>query len=413
MPLPSVRGAQSLTMKKRAKRSPEAPAIKPVPPERKEDSEEPPWRAQRQLKADARRRASAHVPPQPPARRGHRPAARRFSSVSDLQVVVLHSQALGLERGRPEDRIADEETELVAKEIVQALEGRVKAVYRVPVWDDLEAALRQFDPRAHVVFNLVESLAGRAFTEPEAPRFLRARGFAHTGGSSRCLERTANKPMTKRLVAAAGLATPSYQVFRRKGQQEFTVPLPAIVKPVGEGGSFGVTQDSLVRTSDSLAARIDYCLETYRQPVLVEQFIIGRELNVALWGNREPIVLPISEVLFAWTQDPLQQIVTFDSKWIPQSVEYRGTPGVCPAPLSAEDEDRVRSTALRAYKALSVRGYARVDMRLGGGVPYVLEINVNPDLARNAGFFRSARTAGYTYEDMILRILELAITAQP
>jgi D-alanine-D-alanine ligase len=73
----------------------------------------------------------------------------------------------------------------------------------------------------------------------------------------------------------------------------------------------------------------------------------------------------------------------------------------------------VRSTALRAYKALSVRGYARVDLRLGDGVPYVLEINVNPDLARNAGFFRSARTAGYSYADMILRILELAIAAQP
>jgi D-alanine-D-alanine ligase len=405
-------------MKKPARQSPKAPAIKPSLPERKTDPEESPGRAQRRrqaTQADAQRRASTAAPAttQSPARRGRRPAARRFSSVTDLQVVVLHSQALGLERGRPEDRIADEETELVARDIVQALQGRVKAVYRVPVWDDLEAALRRFDPCEHVVFNLVESLAGRAFTEPETPHYLRARGFAHTGGSARCLERTASKLTTKRLVAEAGLATPSYQVFRRRGQHEFTVPLPAIVKPVGEGGSFGVTQDSLVRTRDSLAARIDYCLETYRQPVLVEQFIIGRELNVALWGNREPSVLPISEIRFTWTQDPLQQIVTFDSKWIPESAEYSGTPGVCPAPLSAEVEDRVRSTALLAYKALSVRGYARVDIRLGDGIPYVLEINVNPDLARDAGFFRSARTAGYSYADMILRILELAIAAYP
>ncbi len=397
-------------MKTSTNQSPTATATKPAVPESQTDSEEPPSQAQGRLKSDARQRGSTEAPPRPST---HRLVAPRFPSVRDLQVVVLHSQALALERGRAEDLIADEETELVAKEIAEALEGQVKAVCRVPVWDDLEAALRPFNPREHVIFNLVESLAGRAFTESEVPRFLRARGFAYTGGSSRCLQRTASKPTTKRLVAAAGLATPCYQIFRSKGPHEFTVPLPAIVKPVGEGGSFGVTQESLVRTREALAARIVYCLETYRQPVLVEQFIIGRELNVALWGNREPTVLPISEVIFTWTRDPLQQIVTFDSKWIPDSVEYKGTPGVCPAPLSAEDEDRVRSTALGAYKALSVRGYGRVDMRMHDGVPYVLEINVNPDLAHNAGFFRSARTAGYSYPDMILHILELAIAAQP
>lgn len=339
------------------------------------------------------------------------PPAIRLRTLRQLDVVVLYSLALGLERGRPEDRIADEETEAVASSVAAALEGRVRSVQRVPVWDDLPAVLSQLDPRQHVIFNLVESLGGRAFSEPEVPRILQGMGFIHTGGPYVSLQRTANKLTTKKLLEAAGLPTPRYQVFRHNGQRSFKVPLPAIVKPVAEGGSFGITQESLVTTPEQLATRLHYCLETYRQPALVEEYIVGRELNVALWGNDRPEVLPISEIRFDWTQDPLRQFVTFDSKWVASSVEFRGTPGVCPAPLSPEEQRRVEAAAILACQVLAVQGYARVDMRLRDGVPYILEVNVNPDLASDAGFYRSAAAAGYSYAEMIAHILELAVFA--
>jgi D-alanine-D-alanine ligase len=340
-----------------------------------------------------------------------RTATWRVPDVSDVEVVVLYSLALGMERGRNEDRIADQETAAVASGIASALEGHVRRTHRVPVWDDLPMVLRQFDPRRHVIFNLVESLGGRAFTEPEAARVLESMGFIHTGTDFRSLTRASNKLTTKKLLETSGLPTPRYQVVRTPTQRRFTVPLPAIVKPVAEGGSFGVTLDSLARDEHELSERVRACLEIYRQPALAEEYVAGREINVALWGNARPTVLPISEILFNWTSDPLKQFVTFDSKWLVDSVEYVGTPGVCPASLTPEEQARVEAAAILAYQALGFRGFARVDMRLRDGQPYILEVNANPDLAADAGFFRSAAAAGFTYHEMVLNILRLALDA--
>jgi D-alanine-D-alanine ligase len=178
---------------------------------------------------------------------------------------------------------------------------------------------------------------------------------------------------------------------------------------VAEGGSFGVSLASVVTTPKALGEQVDDCIRTYHQPALVEEFIEGRELNVALWGNGFPEVLPISEILFTFTDDPLQKIVTFAGKWHSHSPECIGTPGVCPADLSPEDQDRVEAAALTAFQKLGVRGFARVDMRLRDSQPLVLEVNVNPDLSPSAGFFRSARAGGHSYTSMVLHILRLAL----
>jgi D-alanine-D-alanine ligase len=339
--------------------------------------------------------------------------ALQYDLLHSLDVVVLYSLALGLERGRPEDKIADEETEFVASSVAAALQGMVHSVRLIPVWDNLPEAMRQLDPRKHVIFNLVESLGGRTFSEPDGPRHLEDMGFIYTGGDELAIQRSLNKLVTKELLESASLLTPQYQVFHQDDHQPLHVPLPAIVKPIAEGSSFGIHQDSLVSDPEQLHARVHYCLETYRQPALVEEYIAGREINVALWGNAHPTVLPISEVCFDWTQDPLKKFVTFDCKWIADSVEYRGSRGLCPALLSLEEQMRIEEVAIKAFQALQARGYARVDMRLRDGIPFILEVNVNPDLAPDAGFFRSASTAGYSYDEMIAYILQLAVTHRP
>jgi len=348
------------------------------------------------------------VEPRPRVRR----LPRRVTDLSTVEVVVLYSLALSLERGRPEDLVADEETAHVAASVAEALDGEVGAVHRVAVWDDLAKAMQPFDPHRHVIFNLVESLGGRAFTEPEVPRLLRSLGFTHTGASYQSLRRSGNKLITKRLLDNAGLRTPRYQIFHRASDRLLTVPLPALVKPVGEGGSFGVTQESLVTTPEDLFARVAICLQTYHQPVLVEEYIAGREINVALWGNGDPEILPISEIKFNWTDDPLRQFVTFDAKWVAESVEYRQSPAVCPAAITDSERSAVEAAAIQTYRLLGVKGYARVDIRLRDGVPYVLEANLNPDLANDAGFFRSARAAGHTYQSMVLNIVKMALAAR-
>jgi len=349
------------------------------------------------------------VEPRPRVRR----LPRRITDLSAVEVVVLYSLALGLERGRPEDLVADEETELVARRVAEALQDEVGAVHLVPVWDDVAGVMHRFDPRRSVVFNLVESLGGRGFSEAEVPRLLRSMGFIHTGGTYQALRRSGNKLVAKRLLESNGLKTPRYQIFHRRSERTVSVPLPAIVKPVAEGGSFGVTQASVARTEEQLFAQVDSVLHTYHQPALVEEFIVGREINVALWGNGQPEVLPISEIVFEWTNDPLCKLVTFEAKWVEGSAEYQHTPGICPARLSPKDQARIEDAAVRTYQLLGVKGFARVDMRLRDGEPYILEVNVNPDLAPDAGFFRSARAAGHTYPSMVLTIIKMALASRP
>lgn len=329
--------------------------------------------------------------------------------LGELDVVVLYNVALGLERGRPEDLLSDAATEDVAQAIASALRDHVRSVVLAPVWDDLGEVLRHYDPNRHVIFNLCESLGGRSWSEAEVPRLMRAAGFLHTGSSYMALRRAGNKLITKRTLLAGGLETPRFEVVRRVGRRPTRVPLPAIVKPVAEEGSCGITLASVVNDRAAMGKQIDDCIRAYRQPALVEEFIAGRELNVALWGNGFPEVLPIAEIDFQWTEEPLEQIVTFAGKWHKDSVEAVGTPGVCPADLSPEEQDRVEAAAVLAYQKLGVRGYARVDMRLRDGVPYILEVNIHPDLAEDAGFFRSARTAGHSYPSMLLHILRLAL----
>jgi D-alanine-D-alanine ligase len=332
-------------------------------------------------------------------------------SLADYAVVVLYSLALGLERGSQRDLLADEDTARVAAHIAEALRGSVGEVHLVPVWDDLLGALRPFDPRRNLVFNLVESIGGQSLSEPEAPRLLQQLGFRYTGATSNNLRLSGNKMKAKRRLEKAGLVTPPYQLVRRLSQLDERFPLPAIVKPVSEGGSMGISQSSVVSDSRALRRQVAECLATYRQPALVESFIAGREINVAMWGGRNPEILPISEIVFKWTDDPLKQIVSFDAKWVEDSVEYWQTPGICPAHLTPAESQAVRSAAERTYIEFGLRGVARVDMRLRDGVPHILEVNPNPDLGREAGFYRSAAAAGFSYASMLVHILQLCLAA--
>ena len=337
------------------------------------------------------------------------PGQRARVNLSRARVLVVYDLALGLERGRPEDILADETVEAVACGIAEALQPQVAEVRLVPVWDDLLSALRPYSPSDWVVFNLCESLGGLAFTEALVPRDLSRLGFRHTGSSYATLRLSTDKAKTKCLARSLGLTTPRFRVFRTGEERPIRLHFPLIVKPVAEGGSFGVRGDSVARDPSELWPKIENCVQTYRQPALVEEFIVGREINVALWGNGRPQVLPISEINFEWTDDPLQKIVSFDSKWVKTSPEYSGTPARCPAKLTTRERNRIEAAAISMYSAVKVHGYARVDMRLRDGQPYVLEVNANPDLSLDAGFFRSASAAGYSYPGMLAEILRLSL----
>ena len=147
--------------------------------------------------------------------------------------------------------------------------------------------------------------------------------------------------------------------------------------------------------------------EKYRQPALVEEYIDGRELNVAVFITSESTeVLPISEIVFQFPPG-IPKITSYTAKWMESSEEYKKSVGVCPSQLPEEVQERVKSLASECIKASGCRDYARVDMRLDqNNQPYVIEVNANPDISPGAGFMRSFSASGRTYEDFVKNVLD-------
>ncbi len=165
----------------------------------------------------------------------------------------------------------------------------------------------------------------------------------------------------------------------------------------------------LLINAKQLKERVDYVLHYFEQPVLVEEFIEGRELNIAVLGDKKPRALPISEIDFSKMPDHLYNIVSYQAKWDPHHESYHKTIPKCPARLPKKIELRAKEIALKAFKIMGCRDYARVDMRLNKDNELkVLEVNPNPDLTEDAGFMRSAGAAGYSYAQALKRIVMLA-----
>lgn len=334
------------------------------------------------------------------------------SERESCDVVVLYNASENLVKGEPQDILAEQGVIACARAVADALRSAGYRVAQVPICDDVESALAPYPPDRWDVFNLGEGLAGRLFEEARIAWALEAMGYCFTGASGGAIVRGVHKARTKQLLAAEGVNTPSGWLFRRPGEVDALAAqlcFPLIVKPVAEDASIGVGPEAVVHTAQALRERVAYVTARYRQAALAELFVTGREFNVALWGGEPPQTLPLAEIDFSAFADPYVRIVSFAAKWQEDSFEYCHTPVICPAPVDAALGDRIEETARRAWAAVGCRGYARVDMRLGDGdLPYVVEVNCNPDLSPDAGFYNAAWAAGYSYADMVTHILEIA-----
>jgi D-alanine-D-alanine ligase len=266
--------------------------------------------------------------------------------------------------------------------------------------------------RPDLVFNLVESVENESAQEMNIAGVYELMNVPFTGAGPLALGTALNKPRVKEILASHGIRTPRFMVFRVKdriGMQE-GVSFPLIVKPAHEDASVGIDDSSVVYNLADLRKRVRFIHTEYDQPALAEEYIDGRELNVAILGNNPPAALPISEIDFSGLTEGMHKIVSYEAKWIHGTVAYEGTRGVCPAVLPAPLEARIKETALRAYSLIGCRDYARVDFRLTkDGIPYVLEVNPNPDISDDAGFARSARAQGYTFAEIVGKIVESAL----
>ena len=287
------------------------------------------------------------------------------------------------------------------------------AVQPVEVRADIVDPLRGYDPREAIVFNWCEGIDGAPNAYDLVARTLDDMGFTYTGSDAWTLQYTQNKAEFKKILERLGIETPRWRVFTDTRDADEWTTFPAIVKPVAEHCSYGITADSVVEDAAGLRRQIDFIMGKFGVGALAEEFIAGREINVAIWGNGAPQALPLYEIDFGDIEDPRRRVVDYDSKWVPTSFQYTHTPSRCPAEIEEPVAEAIRATALAAYRALRCRDYGRIDTRVRDGVPYVVDVNANCDITIDGGFAKTAKVAGYDYGAMASQIVRWASKRRP
>jgi len=328
-----------------------------------------------------------------------------------FQVAVLFNEDAQISKGDPQDLLAVQYTVTAAQHLFEALTSLGYPVTKLAVrgnLEELEDILCSFPPKDTFIFNNCDGFNGNNLAAVDVIHLIERMGFKHTGAVADRIEICIDKPRSKERLIQFGVPTPRYQVFKR-AEGDFQLRFPVIIKPSVEDASMGIDLDSVVCNQECLFHKIAYIVEKYEQPAMVEEFVSGRELAVALWGNEVIEILPIAEEDFSWVTNPLERLLTYDSKWKTDSPYYQNIPARVPAALNRKEAQVVKKAAERSFRAMGLRDLGRVDIRFNNGIPFVIDINELPDLSPDAGFWNSARSTGITYPQMVERILTLAL----
>lgn len=300
--------------------------------------------------------------------------------------------------------------------IVAALKAEGYGVRALNLQDDvrrLERLVRRNPP--DVVFNLVESFRDDSELESAVAAFLDLYRIPYTGAPPLALSMCRRKGLTKRILQSHGVPTPHFlTLWKPKIATRHGLKYPLIVKPAREDASAGVEAASVVEDRAQLMARLEHMFEEYLPPIMVEEFIVGRELHVGILGNDPPEMLPPLEYDFSELPPGEPPIITYAAKWDPLAEVFHRVGTRCPAPMSQRLEKRLNKACIEAYRVMGCRDYARLDIRVGkNDHPYVLEINPNPDLTEGVSFMESAETAGYSFGEALSALVELALERKP
>lgn len=324
-----------------------------------------------------------------------------------MRIVVLHSE-LEPEAGKDElDVLA--QVEVVGNALAR-MHHRVQMLPFTLNLADIVEKLQAIQPT--LVFNLVETVNGSGRLIHLAPALLDHLRIAYTGSVTEAVFLTSNKVVSKKILRAAGIKTPTW--FRSEDRSGNGSPEPDgtfVIKSVWEHASVGLDEDSVVRVQgwSSLRREIDSRRADVGGDAFAEAYIDGREFNLSLIsdGKGEPVVLPSAEVRFDHFPEGKRRVVGYRAKWEAESFEYRNTQRC----FEFEEEDlplldELKQIARQCWRLFGLRGYARVDFRVDrAGIPWVLEVNTNPCLSPDAGFVAACEEAGLSIDQMVARII--------
>jgi len=273
-------------------------------------------------------------------------------------------------------------------------------------------AVRSSSPST-LIFNLCEGAFSKSSFEMNIAALLELYGARFTGSGPLALGLALDKGMAKDILRSRGVPTPAYAVLESKpSSMPGGLGFPLIVKPLREDASVGIDSRAVVNSFEELRERVDFITKRYSQPAIVEEYIDGREFNIAVLGNgAAKKALPPSEILFVDFPEDQPRICCYEAKWVEDSPLFMKTVPSCPADVPLGLRDELQAIALRAYGVIGCRDYARVDMRVGSdGKIKVLEVNPNPDISSDAGFARAAKASGLEYPDLVAAIVEAALS---
>ena len=280
---------------------------------------------------------------------------------------------------------------------------------------DRHAPARLAELNPQMVFNIAEGSGGEC-RESLIPAVLELLNIPYTGSSPLTLGLCLNKVRTKQVLAFHNIPTPRFFLAEDSHTLEEAkdIGFPLIVKPLHEGSSKGIRDDSVVKNPEELKARIEYILSRHNQPALVEEYLEGREFTVALLGNgRELEALPIVEIDYSALPAGANPIYSYEAKWVFDCPDSPLELFLCPAPIEDGLRAKVVGLAMDAFRALGVRDWCRIDIRCdNSGNPYVLELNplpgILPNPEQNSCFPKAARAAGMSFEELVNRLVDIA-----
>jgi D-alanine-D-alanine ligase len=328
-------------------------------------------------------------------------------------LVLMHAEYVPPDStsGYTEHEIHEWKTEY---DVVSTLRAAGHEVHPLGVQDELKPVregIEGFKP--HVAFMLLEKYQGEVIYDQNVASYLELVQVPYTGCNPRGLLLARGKDLSKALAHHRRIPVPAFAVFpmRRKVKRPARLALPLFVKSLSEDGSRGISQASVVDTDEKLAERVAFVHEQIGTAAIAEQYIEGRELYVGVLGNTRLRVLPVWELKFSSLAQGARPIAT---RKVKHDLNYQKRAGIQDGPaedLAPELYSRIQRLAKRVYRTLELDGYARIDFRLSAdGVPYFLEANPNPEIAKSEEFATAAQHDGLAYPDLLHRILALGMS---
>lgn len=303
----------------------------------------------------------------------------------------------------------DWETE---KHVIDTLKSLGHDVKTLGVYDDISLVINTVaEDEPDVVFNLTEHFHGVAEFDRNVVGLLELLQVTYTGTGPAGLMLCKNKGTSKKILTYHHIKNPHFAVYHRGSRVHRPKKLrfPLLVKPLKEEGSAGIAQASFVENDESLSERVRFIHESLRQDAIAEEYIEGRELYVSILGNQRLEAFQIREMKFGETPEDEPKIATYKAKWDAKYRKRWGIKNIFADKLEEKIKEKISQLSRKAYRALHIRGYGRIDLRLTPkNEIFILEANPNPHLAKYEDFAESAQRAGISYEKLIQRILNLA-----